>query len=303
VAANVPETSLTFLGINVQKYIAVDYKAIRALVDALNGINLYVEKPMRYHDYAGGLHVELSPGWHHMNGRLAEGYLRFRHDAHGDIGRVRRQQAFLAAVRNRLNAKDVVTHLPQLIDMMNTHVRTNLNTAELLQLAGYMKKIPPEDMRFATLPGHTSDSERTSYWIIDKDEASQLLSRLIYGLNTPASTLPGQANIPVNQLGILYHNDLSASSLKEIESGLETLGWVVTCRRASRVGSTLINDRTLRLSTEAIRNIQGVSPLLNHARVNFTSPNTSLAASPCGSEQVSLYIGGDVTVKDIGNTP
>lgn len=286
------------LGLAVDKYIAVDYKAIRALVDAVGGVNVFVERRMRYHDNAGRLHIELSPGWNHMDGRTAEGYLRFRHDAYGDIGRVRRQQAFLAALRNRLNATDVVMHLPELIQIMNTHVRTNLNTGELLQLASYMKKIPPKDMRFATLPGHTSDSERASYWIIDKEEATQMLSRLIYGVNASIGALPGQALAPVNQIGIVYHKELSAEGLSELEQSLEALGWVVTCRRGTSVGSTLINDRTLRLSTEAIRNLQGASVLLKQARVNFTPPTSSLGASACGNEQVSLYVGGDVVEKE-----
>jgi LCP family protein required for cell wall assembly len=290
------------LGLNVEKYIAVDYKAIRAMVDALGGVNVFVEKRMSYHDNAGRLHIELTPGWNHMEGRTAEGYLRFRHDAYGDIGRVRRQQAFLAALRNRLNSTDVVMRLPELIQIMNTYVRTNLNTGELLQLASYMKKIPPKDMRFATLPGHTSDSERASYWIIDKEEATQLLSRLIYGVNASIAALPGQVLAPVNQIGIVYHKNLSTEGLQELEQSLEALGWVVTCRRSGAVGSTLINDRTMRLSTEAIRNLQTASSLLTQARVNFTSPTSSLGANACGSEQVSLYVGGDVVEKETASS-
>ncbi|NJK43673.1 MAG: LCP family protein [Pleurocapsa sp. SU_196_0] len=50
---------------------------------------------MKYSDTAAKLEIDLKPGWQNLNGRQAEGYLRFRKDNLGDIGRVQRQQAFL----------------------------------------------------------------------------------------------------------------------------------------------------------------------------------------------------------------
>ena len=48
------------LGVKVDRYLMVSDEAVRKLVDALGGVPIYVEKPMHYNDYSGGLHINLS---------------------------------------------------------------------------------------------------------------------------------------------------------------------------------------------------------------------------------------------------
>ena len=86
------------LGIKVDKYVLINNDAIKKLVDALGGVPVYIEKDMFYNDYAGKLHINLTKGLHVLNGEQVEGYLRFRKDGLGDIGRTSRQQWFVKAV-------------------------------------------------------------------------------------------------------------------------------------------------------------------------------------------------------------
>jgi LCP family protein required for cell wall assembly len=282
------------LGVPVQKYLAVDFQAVRAMVDALGGIDVYVPQRMRYTDNTAKLRINLNVGWTHMDGKTAEGFLRFRHDVYGDIGRVRRQQQFMTAIRERLNSPDVVLRLPELIQVMNQYVHTNMNPAELLQFGNYAKKIPTKDMRFATLPGHTSSREGTSYWIIDQEETEQVLSRLIYGVPLVAETEDGEPLSDVKKVGILYSRSIDAEQLAAIETQLNTLGWKVVCRQRSSVPSTSIIDSSLRLTQTGIESLQGSTPLLSKARVTFVPRTSSLTPLMCGSEQVTLYLGADV---------
>ena len=90
------------LGVKVDRYIMVHDNAVKAIVEALGGVDVYVEKPMRYHDYSGKLHIDLSKGEHRLSPQEAVGYLRFRHDALGDIGRTQRQQWFLRGLLHEL---------------------------------------------------------------------------------------------------------------------------------------------------------------------------------------------------------
>ncbi len=90
------------LGVKVDRYIAVNSEAVIHLVDILGGVPVYVEKDMFYHDYSGKLNVRLPKGNHVLNGQQAEGYLRFRKDGLGDIGRTSRQQWFLRNLLTQL---------------------------------------------------------------------------------------------------------------------------------------------------------------------------------------------------------
>jgi|GEM_PF-1292977 len=284
------------LGVDVTKYIAVDFAAVRELVDALDGIDIYVSKRMRYNDNAGKLHISFNPGWHHIDGKGAEQFLRFRHDAYGDIGRIRRQQQFMAALKDRLMSSSTLFHMPDLIQVMMKYVHTNLSVTELLQLAEYVKKVPVQDMRFATLPGHTSDTRGASYWIIDKEESSQILARLIYGYGENPTSLPGdQVSESALRLGLMYHPDFGEERLLALREGLEKAGWNVMCQRRFTSAQTEVVDHSLRLSTKGIRSIQKSSTYLNKARVGFVPNTSSLAAQSCSNEAISIYVGGDVS--------
>src|SRR5574344_1496013 len=89
------------LGIKIDRYVVVSDQAVENLVNTLGGVPVYVEKNMFYDDYSGHLHVHLRKGNDVLDGKNAVGYLRFRHDGLGDIGRTQRQQWFLKSLLSK----------------------------------------------------------------------------------------------------------------------------------------------------------------------------------------------------------
>jgi len=102
-------------GLHVDAHALLSLNALRDLTDAAGGVNLTVPEDMRYDDTAGRLHINLKAGPQHLNGQQAEGFLRFRHDALGDIGRVSRQQMFLGALAARLRSPLNAWRLPAVV--------------------------------------------------------------------------------------------------------------------------------------------------------------------------------------------
>ncbi|MDD5593796.1 MAG: LCP family protein, partial [Candidatus Margulisbacteria bacterium] len=82
-------------GVGVDYYVKLNPAAVTDLVNLLGGINIFVERDMYYVDRAQNLFINLKHGWHKLSGLEAQDYMRFRHDAAGDIGRVERQQKFI----------------------------------------------------------------------------------------------------------------------------------------------------------------------------------------------------------------
>ena len=70
-------------GVKINHYVVLNSSGIKDLVDAIGGLNVYVEKRMRYVDRTDHLNIDLYPGYQFLNGKQAEGYVRFRHDAIG----------------------------------------------------------------------------------------------------------------------------------------------------------------------------------------------------------------------------
>jgi len=103
------------LGVKVDFYIKLGPKSFAKLVDAIGGVEIDVEKDMKYTDNWASLRINLKKGRQVLNGTQAEGYIRFRHDALGDIGRVERQQKILMALFHKLKNPTMVMRTPQLI--------------------------------------------------------------------------------------------------------------------------------------------------------------------------------------------
>src|SRR3989339_2031748 len=135
---------------------------------------------MHYTDRAGGLYINLSPGYQVLDAKQAEGYLRFRHDAIGDIGRMRRQQWFVRGLVKKLQSPEVIVRIPQIIQVVSKYVRTDMNFYELSQFAAYAKSINLDDAQIATLPGKPSRFGRVSYWVLDTEKTQEIIDRLIF---------------------------------------------------------------------------------------------------------------------------
>ncbi len=90
-----------FLGVDVDQVIRVDYNGFVKIVDTLGGVEVDVEKDMDYDDNAGDLHIHLKKGKQVLDGLKSLEYVRYRHDARGDLARIERQQKFLDALKNK----------------------------------------------------------------------------------------------------------------------------------------------------------------------------------------------------------
>ncbi|OGI03011.1 MAG: hypothetical protein A2Y25_03710 [Candidatus Melainabacteria bacterium GWF2_37_15] len=167
-------------GIEINHYIAVNNAAVKDLVEALGGIPIDVEKRMYYRDRTAGLNINLQPGYQILDPEQAEGYLRFRHDYNGDIGRIKRQQKFVKAVVKKIATAETMMKLPQLYDVLSKNIRTDMNLFDLSKLFNVAKNVKFEEIKVATLPGRPSQHSYISYWILDTDKTQEIIDRLIY---------------------------------------------------------------------------------------------------------------------------
>lgn len=168
------------LGVRVDKYIMFHDEGVRAVVKALGGVDIYVEKSMNYDDYAGKLHIHFKKGNHHLTENDVVEYLRFRHDATGDIGRTKRQQWFLRGLLADLKKPETITKIPQIVSAMSKYVKTDLSPYELTQYAGLAKSFDMDNIEIAMLPGSPNKHGVISYWILDPERTQEVVNRLIY---------------------------------------------------------------------------------------------------------------------------
>jgi LCP family protein required for cell wall assembly len=149
------------LGRPISHYVVVNLAAIRRLADALGGIEVDVPKRMYYIDNTQGLEIDLQPGLQTLKGRDLEGFLRFRHDEMGDIGRIERQKLALQALFRKLTRPDQLVRLPMLLAMAGKDVQTNLGPMEL---GGLITAMGTTRLDVERLDGYPFMLDGISYW-------------------------------------------------------------------------------------------------------------------------------------------
>ncbi len=215
----VKKTLKETFGIKIDKYIIVHDEAVEKIVDALGGIPIYVEKPMRYHDWAGHLHIDLKKGNTVLNGKQAVGYLRYRKDGLGDIGRTQRQQWFLKSVFEKLHSPQILAKLPDILNICHTYVKTDMNLYELSQYATFARSVDENKIEIATLPGAPNQKGYISYWILDPQKTQEVIDRMIYRDKI-------EADVTKFRAGIMY-SPLKETEAQAIETQLKELGFEV----------------------------------------------------------------------------
>ncbi|MDO8586603.1 MAG: LCP family protein [Armatimonadota bacterium] len=173
------QTAEQLLGVTIEYYIKTNIDGLKRTVDVLGGVEIDIEKNMRYRDRRGGLYINLKKGYRHLNGDQALQYVRFRHDALGDISRIQRQQQFLRAVARRMMSTENFTKLPRVIDQIMSNVETNMSGKDLLHLARLSRKIQPDEVEMEMLPGTPRPIGGVSYMVGDPSETQAVVDRLL----------------------------------------------------------------------------------------------------------------------------
>ena len=165
-------------GIDIDRYIITGLDSLCAAVDAIGGVDVRVPCDMRYRDSAQGLYIDLKAGIRHLDGALAEQFLRFRSGyIEGDIDRMDAQKIFLAAIAKKI--KDEIS-LPMAYRLLEAAdgVETNFSTAELLGVALEAARINGANVHVATLPGaEARAASGASYYGVSADAAAELTER------------------------------------------------------------------------------------------------------------------------------
>ncbi len=186
------------LGIDVDYYVVVDFAGFEHIVDTLGGVEIDVEKRMKYRDRAQGLYIDLQPGRQVLDGRRALHYIRYRADGLGDIslvdpaqglygGRIQRQQRFLEALARELLKPAAIAKIPALIDEFRSTVQTDMPAQTMLKLGLALRDMDMDRVQAQVVPGVGGKIGSASYWLADQEQLKTVVQDLFHP--TPAVTV------------------------------------------------------------------------------------------------------------------
>jgi LCP family protein required for cell wall assembly len=170
------ETVMNLLNMGVDYFVVVNYGSFERIIDLMGGVDINVEKTMRYTDYSGKLFINIPKGQQHMRGKTALEYVRFRHDPLGDIGRVQRQQQFITVVMDKLKSPSIIPNISGLIAEAVSAINTNLTPRSAINLLVFANSLPRERIKLFMAPGKAAYIDNVSYWIINTVDLPKLLT-------------------------------------------------------------------------------------------------------------------------------
>jgi polyisoprenyl-teichoic acid--peptidoglycan teichoic acid transferase len=125
------QTIKTNFGLDIHHYAIVDFKGFEKAVDILVPEGIEVDVP---YEMSEGIGMTIEEGKQQLSGKELLGYVRFRQDRLSDFGRVQRQQEVISKLKDEAVSLNSVTKLPEMLDLLHTHIDTNIDSPTLLAI-------------------------------------------------------------------------------------------------------------------------------------------------------------------------
>ena len=257
-------------GVRVDHYVEIDFLGFVQLVDAVGGVEVCT--PVRLRDRKAGL--RLPRGTSLVDGETGLAYVRARSlDARADLGRVERQQRFLAAMVNRVTSRDVLLDPRALVRFLEAGLSAvradpDLTESELVELGTRLRHVSGQDIRFRTVPvANPSYRSRTAGSVALWDDAAA--TALFTAMRTDtalASDRPGKRTrltVPAGQVRVQVYNAAGTAGLGSrvsdelAQRGFDVAGPALNWSRSGLARTTVRYDSRY---TESIKTVAAALP-------------------------------------------
>ena len=181
------------MGIAIDGYISLDLEGFRAVVDTIGGVEMNIDRALKYSDPEQDLYIDLPSGKQTLNGKQAEMLVRYRSGyIRGDLDRLDIQKKFLAAFFLQLKEKINPFSIYGIASSVLPYLKTNISASELISLGLSVMTVKTDSVRLATLPGEDAVSRISggSFYVVSKKSAQELLE-LYFGAESESFDTDG----------------------------------------------------------------------------------------------------------------
>jgi LCP family protein required for cell wall assembly len=280
--------------INVDHFVVVDFGGFQKVVDALGGVDVCT--PAAIHDKDGLL--DLAAGRNHLDGKQALGYVRIRKSLGdgSDLGRIKRQQAFLSSIAQEATSSSLLKRPDKLYRFLLTAtsamtVDSGLNVGALKDLALSIKNVGLENVQFVSVPTEPYPlnpnrvqwtSAADQLWAAIRDDAP-LPGTKAAAARGVGQTAPSSADLTVSPADIRLRlvNDSGVSGLARTSADpLQVQGFKIESWVSGKTGS--VNGVEVRY---------GPSQAEAAKTVAAAFPGAKLVASPVLGTVIEVHLG------------
>lgn len=170
------ETLEGLTGRRINNYVVLDLGGVEEIVDAIGGVRINVEEPIAYQ--LTGRYVYIPAGEQTLNGAEALAYVRYRGGPTADIGRIGRQQEFVAALVREARSPSNLPRLQETTRAVLDNTQTNMNPFEAARFV-VQRGLWGAGGTVETYPGVPQYINGVSYWVPDREAGERVVEETI----------------------------------------------------------------------------------------------------------------------------
>jgi LCP family protein required for cell wall assembly len=198
-------------GLVAERHLILTLESVARVLDAVGGVEVVLEKPMRYTDRAARLYIDFPAGRLHLSGEDAVNYMRFRHEALGDYARLDRIKEVMGQVLRKAQNPATWPALTLALKEVWQELDTDLSLEEVLPHLPALKGLR---LSLATLP--TREGPGTFLYV--NEEAKRTFLAAFFGAATPAA--PPKVEVRLKGLPELFAWAQTFLAKEGIQAGL-----------------------------------------------------------------------------------
>ncbi|MFI6350475.1 LCP family protein [Streptomyces sp. NPDC050560] len=305
--------------LKIDHYMEVDFVSFMKTVDVLGGVDICTTRPLK-DSYTG---LNLPAGRHRLGGGQALQFVRSRHvDGTADLGRMQRQQRFMAALVAEATSSGVLLNPVKFRNVAHTvlgSVRADkgFDADEMVDLGQAMRNVSLKSSEFTTVPiddaGHTVKGiGSTVKWDPVKSKAIFDALRADRPLAAPhAAPRAKKVDVAPGQIRVQVENGTATAGLGDrVDGALRATGFATTGSPKNAhdrdTGRTVVAydprwDRSAKslaaaLPGSELRAVKGQGPVLRViAGADFRKVERVRAADPVNVRRPPAVTGDEVS--------
>ncbi|MBO5479510.1 MAG: LCP family protein [Clostridia bacterium] len=229
-------------GLEISNYFIIDTDALVELVDAIGGVTFDVPIDMKYDDEGQDLHIDLKAGVQKLDGKQAEGLVRFRHNNDGstysleygdnDVGRMKTQREFITELMKQTLKPENIFKLTKIAEIAFKNITTNMTWDSIKDYIPYAVSFNTENLKTGVLPGTPELCNKVWIYTVNKKQTKTLIEELF---SEEEETIPEENT---NTIGNTVSNE-TASSTNKSEITIELLNGSGKAENLSKVTKLL----------------------------------------------------------------
>ena len=159
--------------VRIDNYVVLDFNGFEDMVNAIDGVEVCLPEPIE--DPAHGINIPA--GTQEVVGRQALNYVRARYTLGdgSDLGRIKRQQAFIAAMANKVVSAGTLTRVDRVLGFLDAATKSLTtdftSVTEIGRVGAGFKGIGLDNIKFVTVPRQYSPADPNRVeWLPEADD-------------------------------------------------------------------------------------------------------------------------------------